>query len=383
MEHESYKLNSTGAYIAAWIVAQLSVLIASTEIVYTAIGANSVRYTMYAVAAVLLAVKMIILDRYKAKNLLMIIAAMILIGLVSYHALGFTLILHGAFLVSLKSVDLKKLIRTDLKLRIIVTVVLFLLAATGIINNYSAIINGSLKYAFGWLHPNNFAYQVVIIMIEAIYTSRKKIKVREIFAIIMVLMVLWVVCASRTTIYAFILFLTIYLMADNGKLISLSIFRFFLCSIMPICGMVSWLLVWLYSKGNSFAIKMDSILTSRLTYSVRFLGVYPMTFWGNEIHTVSTREHYLLGVRSEILDMSYIRLPLEYGIVFFVVFIILYMAIQIFLVKNDMYKEASIIAFFSLLGIASTGLLSPFSNFSLLFTTYMLEIRKERAVGHR
>lgn len=376
MGHKLQKLNSTNVYIAAWVVAQLNVLLASSEIAYTALGTSSIRYTMYVIAAIFLSTKMIIFDKYKSKILLMIVAAMITIGLVSYHALGLTLILHGIFLVSLKAVYMKKLIKADMMLRIIVTAVLFLLAVIGIINNYSDVINGNLKYAFGWLHPNTFAYQIIAIIIEAIYISKKKVRIREILAIIAVLIALWIVCASRTTIYAFILFLIIYLMVDNGILINRKFFSFLLGSIIPICGIVSWLLVWLFSQGNSFAIKMNSILTSRLVYSVRFLGLYPINLWGNEIYTVSTREHYLLGVRSEILDMSYIRLLLEYGTVFFTMFLILYIVMQVTMVKNNRFREAAIVVYFSILGITSTGLLSPFSNFSLLFITFLMETQK-------
>lgn len=373
IECKSNKQICTRLYIIAWAIAQIFVILASSEIAYTFLGSNLIRYFSYGVAGLILVVKVLFFDKYTTGSWLLLFASTILISLVAYNALGLTLILHGAFLLSLKNVDIKKLIKVDVRIRMIVTSVLFILAITGVLNNYSDVINGNMKNAFGYQHPNSFAYQIITIIIELLYSRKEKIGARDIFIISGILIILWTVCASRTNIYSFIFFFIIFFLADKSFFNIHKMFKSLFLLAMPLCEIGSWIMAGLYSQGNRFAIKINSILTSRLAFSERFLDRYAISMFGNKIHTVSTRESIFLKTRTEILDMSYIRLLIEYGTIFFVVFLVLYLFIQLCLVKNHRYKEAAIVVYFSLLGIASTGFLSPFSNFSLLFITFLWE----------
>lgn len=372
-------LNGTTLYVIAWVMAQFNLLLKASEFQLMPAGIRLLHYfdiIMFPCVCVALAVKMFFIDRYSPKSLLLILFSMTVVYIVSSSSMGIMLILYALFLVSIKNVNLYKLIRTDMKVRILVLVSLFVLSVLGVINNFSSEINGNLKYAFGWSHPNSFAFQILIIILEGIYTHKSKLKFKDLFIVGSMMVLLWTICANRTAIYAFAVFIVLYVFAQKGYIERVKILRYMLILITPICGVVSWLLVWFYTTGSRFAETINSIITERLALAVQFLGMYPITLWGTKIETISTREAIIRGTRTQILDMSYVRLPLEYGIVFFLIFLALFFAIQIILIRRKKYREAAITAFFALMGITSNSLLTPFSNISFLFVGLIIGSRK-------
>lgn len=377
-------VNSTNIYISAWVLAQKCILLKSSEIQLTPSGASFISYidifVWYFSFAVLL-LKAVFKDKYSPSNILVEFGIFVLVYIVARASVGSTLVLYGLFVISLKNVDLKMLLKADMKTRLIVLLSLFLLSITGVINNFSSTIGGNLKYSFGWSHPNSFAFQILVIAIEYIYIYKKKLKLKDVIVLSTIIFALILVSANRTAILSFVVFAILYLLAENGKLEHSKIVRKILVLITPICGILSWLLVYLYTSGNAFVKELNEILTGRLGLSVEFLRLYPISLWGTKIETVSTRQALLYGTQTHILDMSYIRLPLEYGVVFFALFIILFIAIQIKLEKCKMYKELIITVFFSLVGIASNSLLNPFSNISFLFIIMLINRRSSNIVA--
>ena len=361
------KIDATRLYIIAWLFTQFGVLLASTEFVYISNEAIKIRFYLYAISGLLLMFKVFFFDRYRMRTLFAIAFILLLIGAISYHTLGVSLILHGAFLVSIKSVDLKRLVKADMAMRILFLVILFALSSSGIIYNYRDIISGRERISFGWLHPNVFGGHAITILVEYYYAYVDRISLKLLAFFLVYTAVLWHICASRTSIYSFLILILIVQLFRLKRIEKSRLVEYILKLIVIFCATISWIFVWLYYKGTVLGNIINNSLSSRLTYSLRFLKRYPITLLGEKIYTVSTREHIRQGIGAEIFDMIYIRMFIEYGLVFSILFLIIYTYLQYSLVNRGMIKESIIVLFFSLIGIANTGLLSPFSNISLMF----------------
>lgn len=369
-----YRINGTKIYKLAWSLAQITVLIGSSELINTILGNAIIRNSIYIFAIALLLTKVLFIDKYRIGTIVIILGVLVIIFAVSYKALGITLLLHWAFIVSARRIKLKRLIYRDVMIRISVMSILMILSVSGVINNYSAEINGSMKYAFGWLHPNSFALCWVLILVEWLYLSEFRLTKLRFLTIVASILFLGIFCAGRTALYAFVgIFIISIAGAIKPRFQNSKFMKLVYYVSMPASTLISWILVLLYVKGYQIAKIADSFMTSRLSYAKSYLIQYGVSLFGSRIETVSTREHILYKTWARILDMSYIRLPIEYGLIYSVLLFVYYIILQALLVKRKMFNEAIVVVFFSIIGIASTSYLSPFSNFSMLFLWIVLD----------
>lgn len=363
----SWKLTQKSTFMLAWtIMTFYNQLIRSSEFKYILPG-NLIKYVCSFCAVFLLILKLGYFDKVKKRNLLFVSVFMSIVLVVSYKAVGITLMLYSLFIIASENIQFEKIVKLDMTTRLFSISFLMLSSFIGIISSYSREINGVNKLAFGWLHPNTFCGAVIIVIIDWLYLNWDRIRIRHIAVISCAFLFLFIYSPARTTLYSSLAIIAWFLLSKKMSVILTGrIFQALYKNLMILMGMISWGMYYLYVKGTHVGIMLNEMLTTRLNWANRYMNSYGITLWGSDIETVSTREAAISGMSKQILDMSYIRLPIEYGLIYSLLFLIGYAFIIRYILKNKMWTALMVTMFFVVIGIGTTTTINLFNNYTML-----------------
>lgn len=97
-----------------------------------------------------------------------------------------------------------------------------------------------------------------------------------------------------------------------------------LASAGTICAAGILILSMLYTKGSSIFLKLDSILSQRLSFSKKGMEVYGFSIFGQYIPMQGNGGSTETPLNYFFLDSSYISILLQYGLIMFVMILILW-----------------------------------------------------------
>lgn len=367
MEKEENKINiSDFLFMSGWFVFMLSyVLLKESEIMYlfdTTVLYKTIKYFIIAIFMT----KIIFVDKYSFKKILLYLIVLGITFFNTYSAktdvIFFTLLV--AF--SAHKVDLKRFIKFDLCVRIFIVSLILFLCFVGVLPNFAREINGSFKQALGFSHPNILCLNVITILLEYMYLN-KKINFKFICINLGALMLLIILCNARTSIYAYLIILFIYVLVKNKEEMFTNKFVKKIVCILPIImTVISLFLVIQYGNNNDIMIRLDKLLTTRISNGYRFLKEYGINLWGNEIETVGTRTSIITGKASKILDMGYLRMLICNGVLVCVIFNLILCKFQKLLIEYKDYKLLLICTFFLILGLTENNIYNIAFNFTLI-----------------
>lgn len=158
-------------------------------------------------------------------------------------------------------------------LRLTVFIALFVLSVTGIIPNYIGVINGAVKIAFGWIHPNTAGNALSIIALEWMYLHWGRMTWRRWAVIVAEIVFMNVFISARGYLYAFLLICVWYIVVQKRNRLPRLFHR--AAGILyglayPGCMALSFLLVYIYRSGSALGVRLNALFTTRLSWSSRF-----------------------------------------------------------------------------------------------------------------
>ncbi len=295
-------------------------------------------------------------------------------------------LLAVTFIIAAKGMDMEKFVAFDFKLRLLIFLALMVLSLAGVINNYSALINGSFKYAFGWKHPNTCASTLTLLALELMYLKWEKFRLRHWVLVLVVLVFMDQFCAARTSIISFLAVCLWFVLVRKTKSsdgLFARVFRFAQVNLYSLMALVSFALVLVYRKGSALGDKLNSVLTNRLYYGDLYLSEYGVSLFGQEIYTMGSRGAQASGASYSGLDMAFINMAVQWGAVYSVLFIALYTVLIYHLLKNKRYKEMLFVLFFAIVGFSSTAMLTFYRNFSLVFIWSAVEQTRQKRLAQQ
>lgn len=361
------KLNRNTTVQLAWVV----------MIIYTfAIGRSDLKY-IFPISMVkrlctycsmlLLIAKICFFSKFSKTKIIYILFLFVLIMAVTFSSKNMSLPVYFLFIVASTDIDFRELVRVDIKTKAFIVILLFVLGLLGVVSFFSWEINGAVKFSFGWGHPNTFCGIVVIIIMEWLYLKWDRLTLKHYTVTLLVLLFLYTFAASRTTIYTALFVIGwVVLSKRNNVLVNNRLAQFFCRYVVCITTGLSWGAVALYQSGAELGRRLNSMLTTRLAWSAKYLLRYGVSLWGSDIDTVSSRQARITGESIQILDMAYIRIFIENGLVYAVFFIIAFCIIGKYLIENNKKPELMLLLFFAIIGIGSYASANLFSNYMLL-----------------
>ncbi|MCC8088633.1 MAG: hypothetical protein LIO79_05140 [Rikenellaceae bacterium] len=279
------------------------------------------------------------------------------------------------FILNGANINLNDLVKFDLKIRIFLIAFIVSLSLMGVIDNYSAVINGVYKQALGFSHPNVLAAMVFVALIEWIYLRFYRLKWYDVVGMLVCCYIISQISAGRSSLYSFyIVFLLAIVLKIFPKILNSKVFKYLCSSLTVICTVICFWLVKLYELGNSYALILNEILTRRLLQAYRLLDAYGVSVIGQQVSTHGTRNSASSSAEYFSVDMSYIYIPIKYGVI-----ILVLLCIGYFFYTKKVIEEKNVpllisIIFFIVLGLTESYFYRVSYNYTLVAILSYLSI---------
>ena len=249
-------------------------------------------------------IEKIINTRIKSKYLFIYIF-MILLGIVS------CIITNDYFLLSLVlalvcsiNIEFSKIIKYDFIIKIIIFLSLVILSYVGLTNERVFYRDMTIRYTFGFVHPNTFALYVMVIYFEYFYlylekNNKNPVIKRLIIGLILILFIDRFV-DSRSAEICIIIFNVTLLFTKYFYRIFDSLF---IKNMYYVLLIISLLSTFLFINNNEFVNNLNSVLSNRILFQSIYYKEYGLTLFGT------------ITQLSYALDNVYMKLIIKYGII--------------------------------------------------------------------
>ena len=264
---------------------------------------------------------------------LVLYLAIILVSAIAWRRTGNIELLEVAFLIiGARDVDFSKILRVYLIVTVPILVGTVVGSQLGIVENLIYHRGQTPRAAFGFIYPTDFVANIFYIVLVWCVLRNVALRYCELAFIVILAVFAYVFCEARMNVLCLTLaavsFLVLKKWNSTGK------FR----KKAEIESGVSLLLIWgsaffaflmvflsyFYRPDSVFWQKMNAFLTERLFYGHRGFEEFGVTLFGQKlpIHgmggTTELIEDYFF------LDSSYVKILLEYGIVLFVMVLVMF-----------------------------------------------------------
>lgn len=318
--------------------------------------------------------------RYTKKEICCSIILTIFAVTITLASKQFAILSLVVVLISSKNVDLHQLIGKILKVHVFFCLLNITGWILGLVPDHSGILSKGgriiYSYSLGYSHPNIAGLQFLVFLLLHLCYKRSKL----VYAYLVSLtIIIYLMCRSRTCLYLSIVSLFFFIFFDGlskykklGKFIFKMRYFIYLYPIMM--AFISIGGVYLYINGNAWATLANAITSGRLQLGERYMNLYHIRLFGQEIYSSSNAESYMR------LDNGYLNIILRFGLIFFLLFIVAHIICLHKLIKFEKYYECLTIVLFLTYGLTEAYIYNIFINFSLLYLSilmYPLYIRKE------
>lgn len=283
------------------------------------------------------------------------------------------LILTYILIMGGKYMDIDQLIRNDIKIRVIFSLVLLLLSEVGLVENVLNFrLNGMPRQSLGFSHPNNLGAVWLIICIYYFYLHHKKFRARDYLLILAIGLFVYIVPNSRTSAIMIFVCLLVELIYTVGSFFGLHLYEGKItgavCTSFPILITVfSYVSAYKYSATNAFCIAYDKIFSSRLYLAYSGLQNYGLTLFGQKIKVITWVESQELNITSNTIDNLYVYLGVNFGVIALIMAVILLLVIIYHAYKNQDYSVMLCMTLIIACGLVENKFLQIGSNILLLY----------------
>lgn len=217
-------------------------------------------------------------------------------------------------------------------------------------------------YGLGFGHKNQLAVAATIAVLSYIYLKKEKVKLIEVIAL----------CSANIYINYY------YAKSDFGVLVNALIFLGWIMTknkntrtifiksvkyVWIIVLIVSFTLPLMYGKIG-FVSLLDTILSTRIRLSRRYLLEAGISLFGQDLTFLN---------QFIAIDNAYLTCFCYFGVLFSVIFYVLYYRMIVHLEKKMMVYELYIVFVFIALGYVEGSFVNPFMNYTILFIGVFLK----------
>lgn len=268
------------------------------------------------------------------------------------------------FLFCAKNIDLQKIIKLDLYIRIIRSILFFTLPFMGLmINEVNILIGGRTRTFFGWTHPNMMGLDFLLLAMDIMYLRKECKKWYDCILYAVFIIFLDRTANSRTAEAIIAMFIVIHLLSIvipknwfHKMMVLFASGAFLLCVGIPFIGS------YLYIHKPELFLQHDGTMLSRIQLTTTFyLRNGGVGFYGFPIED------------EDCLDMMFSYIGLHWGIAAFII-IVAAITYAIYKASSEQNTVFLVLLFsFLVYGWAEVAPIYPvYSYFSLLLGYYIM-----------
>ena len=293
------------------------------------------RYISYGI----IAVKLIYDSIYTEMEIIKILLIFILLGLVSLHIDSNVLFCSFFFIIAARNIDMRKLLLGAFWIQLFLTIMIAVASRIGLVSDWMYNIEGRNRHSLGYVYPSYIASIFFYMVLAYMYIRKEKLHLLETIMIGVLNCIIFVLTDSKTsfvlTFLAIVVFFVLkyYKKELKNNLISKLLYSYSVFGI----AIISIVTCIVYNDENNFLVKINSFINNRLIMGHNALVEHGVTLFGEKIRwigfgglgytTSALKEEY------NFVDCSYVKVLLDYGIIFFVIMLsgyalVSYMAIK-------------------------------------------------------
>lgn len=312
----------------------------------------------------------IVIEKYNYKEYMYMIAGGIVLFVTTIYTKNKFLLEYFVIILSCKNIEFKKIVKIFFWVDLYLLLLTMLEAKIGLIDSFIGYReDGTIRQAFGVIYPTDFAAQVFFIILAYMYMRDKKITIVELFGIFIIGVFVYITTDTRLDTISILLSIVVMgIYKYNLIPIDILIFR----KIVPLSFIILQIfMIFLtvdFSPDNGVYDKLDTLLSERLSLAntsykengVKIFG-QEMEYFGNGADGIPK------GEIMNFLDSSFVRIFIEYGLLFMV-----FLAYIFYVSMNRLFelKEDLLILLILLLFINCT-IAQHFFDFSYNFIILM------------
>ena len=224
--------------------------------------------------------------------------------------LTYLLLLPGA-----AKVDFEKLIKADVWVSTILTVVTIACSLTGVIDNLAwALGNEQYRMAFGFIYATDFAAHVFFLMLGWWYLRREKADWRDTIVWLIISGLVMKFSITRNSVVLIALAAVLMMYCDKIKK-SDSLEKKVLPAAPIICAAAVSGISIFYSFEITWIQQLNSWLSNRLVLVKRAIDIYGFRLWGSSIPMTGNGGKTSTDAAYFYIDSGYMQIGLLYGVV--------------------------------------------------------------------
>lgn len=301
-----------------------------------------------------------------------------------------TLVVDFLMLSAIQNVNIEKLFKTDLIIRLTSFVFLYLTVAIGLVPDSVGYRNGILnRFGLGFNHANRLGVHLLIACLDVLYLFHLKFKIKDWFIILGSSFIVGYIANSRASLFG-ILMIIIYEVASNivvkikkSKVNpNTRLIKFLSCSGLSLCIMISFLLPILYSMGRLTVQGGNDTIGSRIIKAAYSLAKYGITIFGQKIDVISISEAAKRGIQANGIDNMYVYILVNFGLVFFIAVMFLCYYTLNFLINCGNYTALICFLILMVFALVENPIIKIECNGFLIFLGYaLLALRSRNTKG--
>lgn len=296
------KKNSIKVYDLAVILMSMKVML--DRVVYL----NSIKFldTILMIISLFLFIVVILMEqKYSGKQWVVIVGTGILCLYSSIQMKEYFLIISYFLIIASVNKNINYTVRIMRRVKIIFIVVsiIWYVFSYFVVKDtlFTVIKNGRIAHHFGFTHPNGFALVICWIMLETLYLNINNFKMIYMYVYVILGIALYKITSCDTAMYILILasvlkFSSYYTILNKLQVIVAKY-------IFPVCGILNFLCVYIYTKQRGilykFILLLDEFLTARIRQVALIASRYDFTLLGHNVpigQTVPYDSYYKINL---------------------------------------------------------------------------------------
>lgn len=305
----------------------------------------------------------IIMGKYRINTLLfcMIISIVFVLsylGSANRIMCTYLLILFGSV-----QVDSMRTIKIAGTMQFCFLCIMIFLSRVGLVTDYVFDPNNRMRHGLGFAWTTTAPIVYFFTMLCYIYIRREKISYLE--YIIMEVINIWLYKMTDTRMAfvlssIFLIFFFIERLFRHRWKYWKCFSKFYFITPVAIC-VFAIMLHWNYNIENEIWRKLNTLLSNRLELGYQAIQTYGISLFGQNIHWIGFsigRDTTSKAIGYNYVDCSYLQIMLEYGVIFLIAIVSIYMVAVYRAVKREDYYLVCILLIVLVFGITEPRLLN-------------------------
>lgn len=312
---------------------------------------NTFHYLSY-LALGLVLFKIFFLDEQKMPFFIFNIMCLGFLVLTWRTSQSFSLLPMGIFIIGARNVNFRKLIKLYFIVGLILLIFVMFSSEIGVIKNlvYHRAQSNTIRQSFGIVYPTDFAAHVLFLVLAYVYLKFEKLTWITYAMCIVIAYLLILFCDARFSAMALIITIPIVWIgkrAAHDKLISSFIASFY-WTVPGIMAYLTCTLAIFFNINNSIFVKLDHLLSGRLMLGHIAYEKYGFSLLGKKVIEHGWGGSKGLAMSSNnpnkyfFIDSSYLRIIIFYGILAFLLTILVMTIISWYSIHRESFDLASI-----------------------------------------